>query len=70
MKRIILLPVALAVLAITQNPGADSNEHGALPKRRGGWGNQAGACPRAPNKGLQATANSVRSCLTPALRRA
>jgi hypothetical protein len=27
-------------------------------------------CPCLPNKGVQATANSVRSCVAPALRRA
>jgi hypothetical protein len=44
-------------------PGRDSNAGG----RRGSP--SSGPHPE-PNKGLQATANSVRSCLAPALRRA
>ena len=57
-------------------PGPRRRGRRQLPKptRRGGSLSPGGSgpCigPQQPNKGLQATANSVRSCLAPALRRA
>jgi hypothetical protein len=49
------------------------NVRGRSGEQHGGW-KKAEPVPLAihppPNKGLQATANSVRLCLAPALRRA
>jgi hypothetical protein len=49
------------------------NGRGRSGERHGGW-KKAETVPLAihppPNKDVQATANSVRSCLAPALRRA
>ena len=53
--------VGLSVHSLSLEPASESIE---------GGGNQSRCGVSQPNKGLQATAASVRSCLAPAARRA